>query len=46
MRNDDAFAPAYILGDEIGLVVYKVQDDGSMTACGRSPARKATAPRS
>ena len=30
MRNDDAFAAGYILGDEIGLVVYKVMPDGSL----------------
>ncbi len=30
MRNDDAFAAGYILGDEIGLVVYKVMSDGSL----------------
>ncbi len=30
MRNDDSFAAGYVLGDAIGLVVYKVQDDGSL----------------
>lgn len=29
-RNGDAFAAAYVLGDAIGLVVYKVGEDGSM----------------
>ena len=29
-RNDAAFAAAYVLGDAIGLVVYKVQEDGSL----------------
>lgn len=29
-RNDDAFAAAYVLGDVFGLVVYKVQEDGSL----------------
>lgn len=29
-RNDDAFAAAYVLNDSIGLVIYKVQADGSM----------------
>lgn len=29
-RNDAAFAAAYVLGDAIGLVVYKVMDDGSL----------------
>ncbi len=29
-RNNDAFAAAYVLGDSIGLVIYKVQPDGSM----------------
>lgn len=30
MRNDDAFSAGYVLGDAIGLVVYKVNPDGSM----------------
>jgi hypothetical protein len=30
MRNDDAFSAGYVLGNEIGLVVYKVQADGSL----------------
>ena len=30
MRNGDAFAAGYVLGDEIGLVVYKVMEDGSL----------------
>jgi len=30
MRNDDAFAASYVLGDSIGLVVYKVKSDGSL----------------
>jgi hypothetical protein len=30
MRNDKAFAAGYVLGDEIGLVVYKVMPDGSL----------------
>jgi hypothetical protein len=29
-RNDNAFAAAYVLGDAIGLVVYKVIEDGSL----------------
>ena len=29
-RNDKAFAAAYAIGDAIGLVVYKINDDGSM----------------
>lgn len=29
-RNNDAFAAAYILGQSVGLVIYKVQADGSM----------------
>jgi hypothetical protein len=31
MRNNSAFAAGYVLGDEIGLVVYQVHEDGSMT---------------
>ncbi|MER8388312.1 hypothetical protein NKJ46_19820 [Mesorhizobium sp. M0166] len=30
MRNDDAFSAGYIMGKAVGLVVYKVQDDGSL----------------
>lgn len=30
MRNDNAFAAAYVLQDEIGLVTYKVMEDGSL----------------
>ena len=45
-RNDSAFAAAYVLQDAIGLIVYKVWKTGPSTGSGRSPARKATAPRS
>jgi hypothetical protein len=30
MRNDAAFAAAYELNGEVGLVVYRVQDDGTL----------------
>ena len=30
MRSGDAFSAAYQLGDKIGLVIYEIQDDGSM----------------
>lgn len=30
MRNGDAFSAGYVLGESVGLVVYKVQEDGSM----------------
>ncbi|RWM10003.1 hypothetical protein [Mesorhizobium sp.] len=30
MRNDNAFSAGYVMGKEIGLVVYKVEDDGSL----------------
>lgn len=29
-RNDDTFAAAYRMGDAVGLVIYKVAEDGSM----------------
>ncbi len=29
-RNDDAFAAGYVLQDAVGLVVYKVMEDGSL----------------
>ena len=30
MLYDNAFAAAYVLGDAVGLVVYEVEDDGSL----------------
>ncbi|OJU04978.1 MAG: hypothetical protein BGN83_06115 [Rhizobium sp. 63-7] len=30
MLNGDAFAAAYVLGDAIGLIVYKVTGDGTL----------------
>ncbi|WP_274628897.1 hypothetical protein [Arvimicrobium flavum] len=30
MLYEDAFSAGYVLGDEVGLVVYKVQADGSL----------------
>jgi hypothetical protein len=30
-RNDDAFAAAYVLEDEVGLVIYKVLPDGTLS---------------
>ncbi|ESY83360.1 hypothetical protein X739_24920 [Mesorhizobium sp. LNHC220B00] len=30
MRNDKAFSAGYAMGKDIGLVVYKVEDDGSL----------------
>jgi hypothetical protein len=30
MRNDDAFSAGYVMGKAVGLVVYKIQDDGSL----------------
>ena len=30
MRNDNAFSAGYVMGQEIGLVVYKVEKDGSL----------------
>ncbi len=30
MRNDDSFAAGYVLGDKIGLVIYKLMPDGSL----------------
>jgi hypothetical protein len=28
MLLDDSFAAGYVLGDKVGLIVYKVGDDG------------------
>ncbi|WP_246505898.1 hypothetical protein [Mesorhizobium silamurunense] len=30
MRNDNAFSAGYVMGKEIGLVVHKVEKDGSL----------------
>lgn len=30
MRNDNSFAAGYVLGDVVGLVIYKVKEDGSL----------------
>lgn len=30
-RNGDSFAAAYVLDDAVGLVIYKLRPDGSMT---------------
>lgn len=30
MRNDDAFAAGYVMGKDIGLIIYKMQDDGTL----------------
>ena len=30
MRNGPAFSAGYVMGDSIGLVIYRVMDDGSM----------------
>ena len=30
MRNDNSFSAAYRMGDAVGLVIYKVMDDGTM----------------
>ncbi|MBI1218892.1 MAG: hypothetical protein GC186_10120 [Rhodobacteraceae bacterium] len=30
-RNGNAFAAAYVLGNDVGLVIYKVNDDGSLS---------------
>lgn len=29
-RNGDSFAAAYVLGDDVGLVIYKMLPDGSL----------------
>ena len=42
MRNGDAFAAGYVLGTDVGLVVYQVKQDGSLdgvwTIAGKSGA--------
>ncbi len=30
MRNGDSFAAGYVMGDSIGLVVYKMLPDGTL----------------
>lgn len=31
MRNDDSFAAGYKIGDDVGLIIYKVAGDGVMS---------------
>jgi hypothetical protein len=42
MRDSDSFAAAYRMGDAVGLVIYKIKDDGSLegvwTIAGKSGA--------
>jgi len=42
MRDTDSFAAAYRLGDAVGLIIYKINDDGSLdgywTIAGKSGA--------
>ena len=45
MRNDDAFAAGYVMGSDIGLIIYKATPDGTLkdvwTIAGKNgPARK------
>lgn len=30
MRNDDAFAAGYVMGNDIGLIIYKASADGTL----------------
>ena len=30
MRNENAFSASYVLGNDIGLVIYEIMDDGSL----------------
>lgn len=30
MRNENALAAGYVLGDAIGLIIYQIMDDGSL----------------
>ena len=45
MRNGSAFSAAYVLGKDIGLVIYGSWTTARSTACGPSPTLKASAPR-
>lgn len=42
MRNDDAFAAGYVMGSDIGLIIYKAAPDGTLrglwTIAGRNGA--------
>ena len=31
MRNDNSFAAGYLMGDQVGLVIYKVMQDGTLS---------------
>jgi hypothetical protein len=44
MRNDDAFSAA-VLNKDIGLVVYKVMEDGSPHGLWTIAGKEGTAPR-
>lgn len=30
MRNEDAFAAGYVMGKDIGLIIYKAAPDGTL----------------
>ena len=30
MRNNDAFAAGYVMGNDLGLIIYKAKPDGSL----------------
>ncbi len=30
MRNDASFAAGYVIGDQVGLVIYKIMPDGTL----------------
>ena len=30
MRNGNAFAAGYALGDKVGLIIYEMRDDGAL----------------
>jgi hypothetical protein len=30
MRNGDAFAAGYVLGEKVGLIIYEMNDDGTL----------------
>src|SRR4051812_45911679 len=30
MRNNDAFAAGYVMGEDIGLIIYKAKQDGTL----------------
>jgi hypothetical protein len=40
MRNGSAFSAGYVLGDEVGLVVYQVKENGTLDGLWTLPGKE------